>query len=184
MPVGQGAVAAGVGVDLGAVEADAAEAAELVLARDLQHLHEHGFKFLAETPPEGGQGVVVGMAVAGEVAKRQRVVGRPLDLAAGITAGGIAVDQQRQQGRRVIGGTAPATIGPLQLAQVQSFDHLGDVARQMPLGQPLLHRGRQQEVDVAVDRSEVAHRHRPSGLLPLLYRDAHTARRRESPTGC
>ncbi|HYN78382.1 MAG TPA: thioredoxin family protein, partial [Lamprocystis sp. (in: g-proteobacteria)] len=34
------------------------------------------------------------------------------------------------------------------------------------------HRRRQQKVDGAGDRTEVAHRHRPSGLMALLYRDA------------
>ena len=115
---------------------------------------------------------MVGMAVAGDVTKRQRVVGGPLDLAAGVTAGGVAVDQQRQQRRRVIRGTALAGIGPLQVAQVQPFHHLDHVARQVPLGQPLLHRRRQEEVDVAVDRTEVAHRRRPSGLMALFYRDS------------
>ena len=47
---------------------------------------------------DGQQDVgLVGMTVAGDVAIRQRVLGRALDLAAGVTAGGGAVDQQRQQ---------------------------------------------------------------------------------------
>lgn len=39
------------------------------------------------------KGVMIGMAVAGDVPERQRVVDRPLDLAAGEGAGGVAVDQ-------------------------------------------------------------------------------------------
>jgi hypothetical protein len=71
VPIGEGTVAAGVGVDLGAVEAHRAEAAELVLARDFQHLDEERFELLAETPPKTRQGVVVRMAVTGDVTKRQ-----------------------------------------------------------------------------------------------------------------
>jgi hypothetical protein len=36
------------------------------------------------------------MAVGGDEAKRRGVIDRPLDLAAGVAAGGVAVDQQRQ----------------------------------------------------------------------------------------
>jgi ABC-type sugar transport system ATPase subunit len=36
-------------------------------------------------------------------------------------------------------------------------DHLDDEPRQVPLRQPLVHRRRQQEAGVAVDRAEVAH---------------------------
>jgi len=97
MPIGQGTVEAGVGVDLGAVEAEAAKVAQLVLAGDLEHLNKHRIELFAEALAKVGQGVVVGVTVAGKVTKRQRVVGRLLDLAAGVTAGGVAVDQQRQQ---------------------------------------------------------------------------------------
>jgi hypothetical protein len=54
---------------LGAVEADTAEAAELVLAGDLRHGDEQLLEFLVEAPPERRQGVVVRMAVAGDEAK-------------------------------------------------------------------------------------------------------------------
>ena len=63
---------------------------------------------LGEAPPERRQGIVVGMAVGGDEAKRQRVVGRPLDLAPGVASRGVAVDEQRQQHRRVVRGATPA----------------------------------------------------------------------------
>ena len=96
VPIAQGAVTAGVGVDLGAVEADAAKAAQLVLAGDLEHLDKHRLELLAEALAKVGQGIVVGVTVAGNVMKGQRIVCCLLDLAAGVTAGGVAVDQQRQ----------------------------------------------------------------------------------------
>ena len=79
--------------------------------------------------------------------------------------------------------TPPAVLA-LELAQVQPFDDLDDVARQMALGQPLLHRGWQEKVNVAVDRAEAAHRVWPSGSVPLFYTATPPARGRESPTGC
>jgi hypothetical protein len=57
-------------VDLGAVQADGPKTAELVLAGDLQHLHKGRFEFLGEAPPEGGQGIVVRMAVGGNDTSR------------------------------------------------------------------------------------------------------------------
>lgn len=109
-------MAAGVGVDLDPVETPGAEAARLVFPGDLQHLHEHRLEFFGEAPPEGRQGVVIGVAIAGDVEKRQGIVGGALNLAAGAAADGIAVDQQRQERRRAVGRTAPPALGPLQLA--------------------------------------------------------------------
>ena len=89
---------------------------------------------LGEPPPECRQGVVIGMAVGRDETKRQGVVGRRLDVAAGKTAGGVAVDQQRQQGGRIVGLTAPPGIGLFQLAQIGPLDDLDHVVRQVSLG--------------------------------------------------
>jgi len=91
---------------------------------------------------EGGQGVVVGMTVAGDITKGQRVVGGPLDLATGEGARGVAVDQHTQQHGRRVGVTATPGIGPFQGGQVLAFHHIDDIARQVGFRQPLLHRGR------------------------------------------
>ena len=66
---------AGIGVDLGAVEADRAKFGELVGLGNLQNLDEDLLKGLAEAASKGGQRVVVGMPVAGQVAEGDRVVG-------------------------------------------------------------------------------------------------------------
>ena len=168
MAIRQGAVPTGVGVDLGAVQTDRPEAAELVLARHLQHLHKGRFELLVEALAKPRQGVVVGMQIAGDEPKRQRVVGGPLDLAAGVAARGIAVDQQRQQHRGVVSLAALAGIRPLQFAQVQPFDHFHHVPGQMPFGQPLLYR-RQQQGRVAVNRAEAAHGRVSSRWMALFY---------------
>ena len=152
VPIRQGAVPAGVGVNLGAVQTDGAETRELVLAGDLEDLDEGRLEFLAKASPKRRQGVVIRMPVAGNVPEGQRVVGRPLDLATGERPGGVAVDQQRQQRRRVIGLTAAADIGTFQCRQVESFHDIHDVARQVRLRQPVLYRRRQQVVSVSIDR--------------------------------
>ncbi len=64
-------MAAGIGVDLGPVQADGAETADLVLAGDLQHLHKHRLELTREASAEIGQGVVVGMLITGDVTKCQ-----------------------------------------------------------------------------------------------------------------
>ena len=51
---------------------------------------------------------MVGVQVGSNVAEGQGIVGGTLDLAAGEGARGIAVNQQRQQHRRVVGIAAPA----------------------------------------------------------------------------
>ena len=51
VPVGQGAVTTGVGVDLGTVQTDGAEAAELALADDLEHLNKGSLERLGEASP-------------------------------------------------------------------------------------------------------------------------------------
>jgi hypothetical protein len=63
----------------------------LVLAGDLEDLDEGRLEFLAKASPKRRQGVVIRMPVAGNVAEGQRVVGRPLNLAAGVRPGGVAV---------------------------------------------------------------------------------------------
>lgn len=182
MSIGEGTVAAGVGVDLGAVQAHRAEAADLVLAGDLQHLGKDRFELLGEPPPEGAERVVVGMGVGGDEAKGQGVVGRPLNLAAGEAAGGVAVDQQCQQGGRVVGQTAPPSVGSLQLTKIKIFHHLDHIARQVALRKPLLHRGQQQKIAVAVDRTEMAHRLRPPKIDPpsVSGRPPHTEKVRQA----
>jgi len=97
----------------------------------LQHLNEDRSEFLAESAAESGQGVVVRMPVAGDEPKRQRVVGGPFDLAARMRAGGVAVDQQRQQQRRVVGVTASTSVDAFQCRQVQPFDNIHHVPRQV-----------------------------------------------------
>ena len=91
----------------------------LVLAGHLKHLYKRRFKFLAKARPERRQGVVMRMLVAGDIPKRQRVICRPFDLAAGECPCGVTVDQQRQQCRRMVGVAASFAIRSFQLREVK-----------------------------------------------------------------
>ncbi len=65
--VRQRAMPAGIGVNLRAVQTDRAKRRESVLPGHLQHLDKGVAELLAESFPEGGQGVVVWMAIASDV---------------------------------------------------------------------------------------------------------------------
>ena len=100
--MGQGLVLGGVGFDLGPVQRNLPELHQLHRLRQAQHLDEQVFQFHQKSLPEVRQGVVVGMGLDRQKAERHRIVGGPLDLATGEHAGGIAIDQQGQQHRRVV----------------------------------------------------------------------------------
>ena len=96
MAIRQRLVLAGVGLELGAVQGDGAKLEQLHLAGQQQHLYEQLFQFRQKAAAKGGQRVMVGMGIGGQVAERHRVIGGTLDLAAGDHPGGVAVDQQAQ----------------------------------------------------------------------------------------
>lgn len=138
MAMGQRAVPRGVGVDPGAVQADRTQAEQAHFLRHLQHLHEQTGQFVKKAAAEAGQRIVIWVGVGGDEAKGQRVMGGALDLAAGKHAGGVAIDQQRQQHRRVVGGAAASGIGLGHDTDIKPLHHFHDEACQMILRQPVL----------------------------------------------
>jgi len=70
MLVGQRAVPAGIGVDLGAVECHRAHLEHAHLARYLQHLDEQTLDLLEEPAPERCDRVVIRMLVRRDEAER------------------------------------------------------------------------------------------------------------------
>jgi hypothetical protein len=64
------------------------------------------------------------MLVGSDEAEGDRVIGRPLQLAAGEHPCGIAVDQDAQEQARVVGSLAAAAIAADHRPQVQALDHL------------------------------------------------------------
>ena len=162
--VRQRAVARGVGVNLGAVQTYRAYLEQLHFLGQFQHLQEQAFELLQKAAAEAGDGVVVGVAAFGDVAKRYRVVGGAFEFAAGEYPGGVAVHQDREQCCRVVRlGTAPRVL-PRQIGQIKPVDHFHNKPRQMILAQPVLYRRRHQ-----VRRLPV-HHHQPRHLLHLSIR--------------
>jgi hypothetical protein len=68
--VRQGTMAAGVGVDLGAIQRHRTQLQHPHLARHDQHLYEQRLDLFEEAPAEAGDRVVVGVLVGGDEAKR------------------------------------------------------------------------------------------------------------------
>ncbi len=124
MFIGQRAVAAGIGMDLRAVQRHRTQLQYTHLPRQQQNLHEQRLDLLEEPPPEGRDCVVIGMIVRGNEAERDRIVSRPLQFAAGKNARGVAVDQNGQQQFRVIARRARAAVAAAHrlLAKVTSLN--------------------------------------------------------------
>jgi len=119
--VAHGAVFAGAGQDLGAVGGDGelAQLQEFELLGQLQDLDkargEQGFILAAKS----AERVVVGMSVGGEQTHGHAVMGALLDAAAAESAGGVAVEEQRQeQGGRILFAARAASVDA-DLAQVE-----------------------------------------------------------------
>ena len=140
----QGLVLGGVGLDLGAVEADLAQFQAAHLLGDQQNLHEQRRQLWQKSLAKGGYRVVIRMVVGGDVPEGHRVVGRLLQLAAGKNAGRVAVKQQGQQHLGMMGLGAAPGVGGLDRGQVELANNLDDESRQVPLGQPVVHRRRHQ----------------------------------------
>ena len=100
MLIGQRAVPAGIGVDLGAVERHRAQLEHAHLARHRQHLDEQPLDLLEKPAPERRDRVVIGMLVRRDEAERDRVIARPLQLAAREHPRSVAINQDAQQQRR------------------------------------------------------------------------------------
>ena len=176
-------VPAGIGVDLRAVERHRAQLEHPYLARQCQHLHEQPFDLLEKAPPKRRDRVVIGMVVCRDEAERHRIVRRMLQLPAGKHACGVAVNQNAQQQCWVIGRRSRAPIAPAHRRQVKPVNHLNDEPRQMSLRKPVIHRRRQKEASLAVNRAEIAQkratqRGRKAESMQRFYPTPL------SPTGC
>ncbi len=150
-------MARGVGVHLGPIQGHRPELQELHLLRDAKHLYEQRLNLLEESLAERAQRIVVRVGIGREVAKRQRVIGRLLNASARIGARGIAVDEQRQEHRRVIGRRARAAVSTDQSREVQLIDDVRHKARQVVPRQPVIQRWRQQVGCVTITGTEMAH---------------------------
>ncbi len=176
MLIRQRTVAAGVGVDLGPIQRHRAQFQHAHLTGQFQNLDKQRFDFLEEPTPECRYRVVVGVVVRRDEAKRHRIVGRPLQLAARKHAGGIAIDQHAQKRRRRIRGRTGTSVGLVHCCQIEAFHHLHHKARQVSGRQPLVHRRRHQVASQAICRTEIAHHRNFTEVrvdAAILHRLAH-----------
>ena len=95
---------------------------QLHLPRDAKHLYEQRLNFLEESLAERAQRIVIRVGIGCEVAKCQGIVRCLLDAPARIGARGIAVYEQCQEHRRVIGRRARAAVSTDQRREVQLID--------------------------------------------------------------
>ena len=147
-----------------------------------QHLNEDRLDLLQEALAETVDRVVIRMGVRCDVANGDRVIARPLQGPAGEGAGGIAIEQQRHQHRRVVRIAATTGVAFLERRQIQLLDHVDNEPRQMIFRQPLLHTWRKQKLRVAVNCNKTRHRltHQRTSMQLSVVKIS----RNESPTGC
>jgi hypothetical protein len=151
-------------VDLRAVQRDRPHLQNAHLPRQQQNLNEKRLDLFQKPPAERRDSVVVGMIVGGDEAERHAVIGRPLELATRKNARRVAVDQQSKQHRGMVRRRAGAPIIPAHRPKIEAVDHLNHEARQMPLRQPIVHRGRKQKAGLPVNRPEIAHQRPPTRI--------------------
>lgn len=89
-------------------------------------------------------------------AKRDRVAGRQLNLAAREHPSGVAIHQQRQQYRGVIRRAAPTRVGFLQGTDIESILYLDNKLGEVVLREPFIDRGRRQVAGLAANRMKAA----------------------------
>ena len=165
-------VAAGVGLDLGAVDGHSAQLDQPHLLGQLDHLHEQIGQLLQVQRPEVADRAVLGEVARAQHPKRQVLVQPALNLARAEHARGVTVDQHLDHHGRVerLVACASTFVTRIERLEVQRIDRVANEVGQMPLGQPVLQRRRQQHLllrfvgAVAHDRSTLTALHGRQGL--------------------
>ena len=114
----------GLAQELAAVEGQVAQAHQPGLAGQAQHLEEQAGEGLQVALTEVADGAEVGAVVAGDGQEGQVALAGGGDLAAGVDADAVGVDQQAGQQSRVEGGLAAGLhlVGGVEGLQVESGD--------------------------------------------------------------
>jgi len=81
-----------------AAQADSAQREQLQFLGQFQQVHKRGGDAFVVIPPEGANGVVVGMGVGNKVARGYVPAGGPLEAPGTKQAVGVTVNQQVQHG--------------------------------------------------------------------------------------
>lgn len=95
--VGYGATGAGISHDLGAVDGYVAELHQSRFLAQPQRLYEQAGKRVQVLPPKGGDGIVIGVLVGGQIAECHIVMGGAFDPAGTGHPDAIAIEQQARQ---------------------------------------------------------------------------------------
>jgi hypothetical protein len=147
----------GVGVYLGPVQGHRPKLQQLHLLRDAEHLDEQRLNLLEESLAEPAQRIVIRVGIGREVAKCQGIVRCLLDTSARIGPRGVAVDEQRQEHRWMIGRRPRAAVSTNQCREVQLIDDVRHETRQVVFRQPVIERGRQEVRRVTITGTEMVH---------------------------
>ena len=171
---------AGVGLELGAINAHQAHAQQLQLLGQKQNLQEALRHRREVLPPEARDRIVVGVTVRRNEANPDIAVRRPLDPTAGKDPVGVAVDQQRQHHPGVILRRARAAMVHLEGAQSDTLHRLDHEVRQIIRRDPVPQIGRKQKRLVPITVHEVAH---PAILREIQPKVRQTASCPKTPGG-
>ncbi len=171
VPVAHGLVSAGVGLDLGAVHRNRAELDQAHLTGQAHHLHEQLAQFPQMESSEVADRAMRREVVGSQHTKCDIFVQLPGDLARAEHSGGIRVDQHLDHHRRMerlVARTA-AFVARVERLQVQAVNRVADEVGQVPLGQPVLQRLRQQYLLLGFV-GQIAHAQNLLALRSTAYR--------------
>jgi hypothetical protein len=152
-----GAVAVGVGRDLGAVDGQDVDGDQAGVGAEDQDLAEQLAQRALVADDEPGDRRVVGSLPGGDHAAGHVLQADALNAACRSRSARPAVQQQRDHHRRLIGRSAVAVlaIGGVERRGIHHADGVDDEPGQVVLGQPLPNVRRQQERLLAIARQEV-----------------------------
>ena len=121
----------GIGMDLGPIETDVAQLQHPSHLGQHQHLDEQILEFGQEGFAKGGQGIMIGVQVAGDKAKGDGLVGGAFNLARTEHAGSVAVEQQGEQDFGRVGRPTARCIARIDGRQVEVRNRVDHEARQV-----------------------------------------------------
>jgi hypothetical protein len=160
-----------VGLELGAVDRDDADADQPSLRAEPQHLAEQLREggLVALTKPRDRR--VIGRAVRADHPRGDILHAATLDAPRGALPDRVAVKQQRHHHRRLVRRPPLPVepIGAIEHRQIKPLDGIDDKPRQMPGRQPLTQARRQQQHLIAVALQKV--RARAPNRLKLIAAD-------------
>jgi hypothetical protein len=163
---------------LRAIESDPAELDHAGLAAQAEAVEEERREGGQMATPELADRLVAGAGLAGEEHEADVTTQTLLELARAGDPGGVAVQEDLEHQRRVVGRHPPGlVVGGQEGRQVELLDEHVDEGRQAVGGDPVTHAGRHQQEGVLVVGRKVLLRMGDSGMCktrPVAITDAAT----------